>query len=389
MKKILFIIAFPLLLSSCNKEDVSPVQSDYFIKFFGNYLEDTGLEMAETSDGGLIIAGGMEDPGTGKKMVMLKVDDYGNPSVWSPKKFGEDSEGTGHCVMETSNGYLLAGSVNNEEGKRDAILIRTDKQGEQLGNPFIYSGADNEYPTSIARRPGGGFMVVGYQENSSTGARSLFIITIDEDLSNPRITTTRAEGQEFLSVFFNKEDEYIAVGNQYSGNQGTESQFFIAKINESGNIFDLAFIGSPTAREVMTDVVRVNETTMYILGTVSDAGSPSTQVILKKVVNMREEWSRRLITSGDLEGKAITLNPDGGIIVAADKKAGGDKNILIYFLDDSGNEIKSVEYGNTGDQVAEDLIHTGNNLIILGRNTYQGNSMITLIKTDKDGNVWE
>ena len=375
-----------IIFFACSKEDVSELQSDYFIKFYGNFLEDNGYAVRETGDGGLIITGTVERLSTGKDIVLIKTDAYGNQADWSPKYFGNGSDDEAYSVVTTEDGYLIAGTITNE-GNKDAILIQTDLQGNQVGDEFIYDGSEDQYAVDIEERSQGGHMVAGYSINPSDQSRSFFVITLDEGLTNPKITTSSSRGEEFIKVIRNTESEYLALGNQYRADG--DSRFFIAKLNETGNIFDLAFISSPNSSIILGDAVATNDSTLYLYGTVLEEDEVESKLILKKVVNLQESWTRVITASGSLEGKAITTGNDGELIIAADKTQRGDKNILIYFLDEEGNVVNSREFGESGDQTVEDILHSQNNLIILGGNAYEQNRMISLIKTDPQGNIWE
>lgn len=386
MKKVSVYFLMMFIFFACSKEEVSELQSDYFIKFYGNFLQDNGYAVQETEDGGLIITGTVERLSTGKDIVLIKTDAYGNQADWSPKYFGNGSDDEGYSVVTTEDGYLIAGTITNE-GSKDAILIQTDLQGNKLGDEFIYDGSEDHYAVDIEERSQGGHMVVGYSINPNDGSRSFFVITLDEGLSNPKITTSSSSGEEFIKVIQNTETEYLALGNQYRAN--VESRFFVARLNEAGNIFDLAFLGSPGLSENLGDAVATNDSTLYLFGSVLEEGETESKLILKKVVNLRESWTRIITGSGSLEGKAITTGPNGELIIAADKTLAGDKNVLIYFLDEEGNVTDSREFGETGDQTVEDILYSQDNLIILGGNAYEQNRMISLIKTDQQGNIWE
>ncbi len=375
-----------IIFFACSKEEVSELQSDYFIKFYGNFLEDNGYAIRETGDGGLIITGTVERLSTGKDIVLIKTDAYGNQADWSPKYFGNGSDDEAYSVVTTEDGYLIAGTITND-GNKDAILIQTDLQGNQVGEEFIYGGSEDQYAVDIEERSQGGHMVVGYSINPSDQSRSFFVITLDEGLTNPKITTSSSRGEEFIKVIRNTESEYLALGNQYRADG--DSRFFIAKLNETGNIFDLAFISSPNSSITLGDAVATNDSTLYLYGTLREEGEINSKLILKKVVNLQESWDRVISASGSLEGKAITTGSDGELIIAADKTLGEDKNILIYFLDEEGNVVNSREFGESGDQTVEDILHSQDNLIILGGNAYEQNRMISLIKTDQQGNIWE
>lgn len=387
MIKVFFSLMVVLIFTGCSKEEISEQQSEYFIKFYGSYLENTGYDVKETSDGGLVIIGSEENESTGKDIVLMKVDEYGNQADWSPKYFGSGSDDEGYAIEVTESGYLIAGSITNNQGDKDAYLLRTNTQGNLIGQEYSYGGSDDDYAVSIENREDGGYMVVGYSEGVEAGSRNFFVISLNPDLSDPRVTTSQSDQEDLKKIIFSKEGEYIALGNQYL-KSGVDTQLFIAKLNETGNIFDLAFLGSPLLKETMTDAVASNNSSIYLVGTSSESGG-NNNIILKKIVDLKEEWTRTISGTGNLEGKAITLKNDGSIVIAADKTSGSDKNIVVYFLDSEGNVEDSKEYGGTGIQVAEDVLITGTHLIILGKNTHQQNSMISLIKADENGNIWE
>ncbi len=388
MKNIFLPLLILFLIAGCRKEEVSELQSQYFIKFYGSYLEDIGYNMQDTPDGGVVIVGSEQRENSGKDIVLIKVDEYGNQADWSPKYFGSGGDDEGFSVKVTDNGYIIAGTVSDNDGSKDAYIVRTNSQGNQVGQEYLYQTEDDDYAVSIENREDGGYVVVGYSEKPVSLTRNFFVISMNPDLSNPRVTASQSNQEDLKKVMFNRQDEYIALGNQYL-NSGADTQLFIAKLNETGNIFDLAFLGSPSLIETLTDAVSPDESTIYILGSVKEGLNSESNIILKKVVNLREQWSRTISESGDLEGKAIALKQNGDIVIAGDKSFGDDKNIILYLMDSEGNVEDTREYGSTGDQMAEDILVSGQNLVILGRNVDQGNSMITLIKTDENGNIWE
>ena len=198
MKKVFISLFVTLLIAGCAKEEVSVTQSEYFIKFYGSYLENTGYDVKETSDGGLVIVGSEERESTGKDIVLMKVDEYGNQAEWSPKYFGGGSDDEGYAVEVTDNGFLIAGSITNNEGDRDAYLIRTNSQGNMIGQEYTYGESDDEYAVSIENREDGGYMVVGYSEGATENSRNFFVISLDPDLSDPRVTTSKSNQEKIL-----------------------------------------------------------------------------------------------------------------------------------------------------------------------------------------------
>ncbi len=386
MKRVLIYFIILISFPACTKDDVSEKQLDYYIKYYGNFLQDNAYSVQESGDGGLVFTGSVEHLTTGKDIVLIKTDQYGNQVEWSPKYFGFGFDDEGYSIEILEDGYLIAGTATNSDGIKDAIVIKTDLQGNKIGKEFIYGGSNDHFAMDVAKRSTNGYIVVGYSENPAGGNKSFFVITLDEELNNTGITTSLSRGEEFLRIIRNSEKEYMALGNQF--NSDNESQFIIAKLNETGNIFDLVFLGSLNVSEVLSDISAPNDSTVYMFGSVREEENAETRLILKKIVNLEERWTRIITGSGNLTAKAITHKEDGSIIIAADKAYQGDKNIIIYFLDDAGNIIDSKEYGGTGDQTVEDILLSEDNLIILGGNAYEQNRMISVIKTDSKGQIW-
>jgi len=387
MNRLVIYLIVLYFAAGCAKEEISELQSDYFIKFYGNYLEDTGNDIEESDDGQYIVTGFVENESTGKDILLMKLDEFGNKVDWEEKyfDFGDDDEG---CrVKKLTDGYLIAGSITNDNGDKDAILIKTDFTGNRIATDYVYSYTGDEVAMDIAERYDGGYFMVGYSLNPTTGNKRFFIVGLDENLQNP-VTSPPTQG-ELLRVVPNGTNGYIAFGNQFSGENNSESQFFIIEFDNAGNIFNVAFIGSADVREELTDIAVQNTNTIFLTGTATDPGTGQSRVMVTKFEDFSEQWSRFISSESNLHAKSIVLKQDGNLVVGADKVNNTDTNILVSFLNSQGNVTDSHEYGKSGDQRVEDLYISGGELLILGSNSYEENSMISLIKADENGNLWE
>jgi hypothetical protein len=111
-------------------------------KTYGGMLDDYGISMDETSDGGFIIVGSTESFGYGDiDIYLLKTDSYGD-TLWT-KTYGGVQEDVGFSVRQTSDGgYIIAGSTESfGAGSYDFWIIKTDS----LGNTTYPTKVDDDF----------------------------------------------------------------------------------------------------------------------------------------------------------------------------------------------------------------------------------------------------
>jgi predicted secreted protein len=147
--------------------------------------------VAQTSDGGYIVAGGgYADGGT---VCLLRTDASGD-TVWT-RAWGGVTYDVGRSVAMTADGgYVIAGSMDLFSiGGPDVWLIRTDSAGDTLWTR-TFGGADNDLGRSVAQTADGGYIVAGYTESFGAGGYDVWLIKTDSAgncaaVAEPRATT--------------------------------------------------------------------------------------------------------------------------------------------------------------------------------------------------------
>jgi hypothetical protein len=95
---------------------------------YGGFNHDYGYSIDQTSDGGYIITGQSYDENHEERIWLLKLDSSGELE-WD-QIFGFWSRNTGHSVMETSDGgFIITGRMQNMWEKTETCLIKTDSKG--------------------------------------------------------------------------------------------------------------------------------------------------------------------------------------------------------------------------------------------------------------------
>jgi hypothetical protein len=250
-----------------------------------------------------------------------------------------------------------------------------------------YETSINQYDNeglSVELTDDGGFIFVGYTYDSNLSQKVSIVIT-DED-GNTTKQSTRGEVNEQLSVIHKLNDgNFVVLGTKLNNN----SDYFFLQINKDGNDFYNSSFGESDRDDVLNCACLGDDNSILMVGT-SASGSNTGILLIKYMIDTDEvSWQKLIREGGNFEGKAVTEMENGNILLVGDKTVAENKKIILYFISPEGDVLSSKEYGSSGNQSAEALIYQNENIIILGKNEFEGNSMITLIKTDKEGNVWE
>jgi hypothetical protein len=172
---------------------------------------DIGRSVAQTGDGGYIVAGETDSYGAGQRDVYLVKADANCHYVWH-KVFGGVHTDVGRSVAQTSNGgYIVLGETDPDgNNEPDMYLIRTDATGNQVWTKtFDGGGADHGY--SVQPTSDGGFILAG--QTAGGGGGYVYLIKTDAD-GNKVWAKTLGQGQSDVgrSVRQTADGGYVIAG---------------------------------------------------------------------------------------------------------------------------------------------------------------------------------
>ena len=143
---------------------------------------NTGFSVEQTSDGGYIITGKVEDPGFPvAKLWLLKTNAEGD-TIWT-RSYGEiygNMNAQGRCVQETSDGgYIIVGTDNYSDGK--IWILKTDDMGDTLWTKKYGDGVMN-VGYSVSHRSDSIYVVAGeiLYDLGTPGAGNLCLLKLDK-----------------------------------------------------------------------------------------------------------------------------------------------------------------------------------------------------------------
>jgi len=166
------------------EKDVYLVKTDamgdtIWTRTYGGSSYDYGYSVAQTSDGGYIVAGGTESFGAGYCDVYLVKTGSDGDTIWT-RTYGGSDDDWGYSVAQTSDGgYIIAGETNSfGAGERDVYLVKTDTVGDTIWTR-TYGGSDNDWGYSVAQTFDGGYIVAGSTISFGADSGDVYLVKTD------------------------------------------------------------------------------------------------------------------------------------------------------------------------------------------------------------------
>jgi hypothetical protein len=240
------IVIFLILFTSCEKIS----EQDYTLKYYGDAYEDIGYSVTIVSDG-YVIAGQMEDiqrkdgfiTSRNKNMGIIKTGWDGNV-IWKVSVGGKNND-LGSKIYQLSDGSLICtgtytDTTANSTPQKEIFVVKVSATGN-ISWQKTYGGTGNQTGIDIVKTPGG-YMILG-----------------STDVEAP-------------------------YGSSSSGNIAGNTDIFLLKIQENGDSVESFAIGFPG--NDLGKVIKPDQGGNFIVfGTTdqSDPGQDKSNMLLIKI----------------------------------------------------------------------------------------------------------
>lgn len=406
MKGRIFItFTILIFLFSCEKGETD----NTILKFYSKSYKETAnsIAIAESSSGETFyyICGQFTDS--------LSRDAAGMPGVYKAGVDGNligsavtlgDYTGSASKVIVSGEGDIVCtGYVTGSNSEKDIFVWKLNQDLTTIKRK-VYANADNQYGIDIIETSDG-FLVLaatdskrepeGELTGNPKGKKDILLLKINSNLDP--VSAIPAVG-------FNGNDEGVAVKKELNGgfivvgttdisdrpsSEQSGTNIIIVRLNSEGNTTEPRIVGG-TENEAASDFEVLNDGYL-IAGTTGIAGTTLQGHIWKMQQNIYDtpEFNHPI----DLEPlvtnktpysvKSICRYKTNSYIVAGQFNTGLSARMLVFSVDSYGtpdmNRIKRT--GGTGTQVANDVVtDSSGNIIAVGNNSYENNSMICFLK---------
>lgn len=397
MKRIGIFLVILISVASCErtKDDTE------ILKFYGDAKEDIGNSVA-IADDGYYICGQLTVvtrttesiiTNSSKKPSVLKTGFDGNV-IWK-QTFGEKLQGTAVKIIVTENGSVIcAGQVTDTISQEtDLLVVKINSDGTGAVEK-VYSIPGNQTSCDILQTTEG-FMVLATTDaerlpitqntGNVEGKKDILIVRINSNLD--LIVTPSAIGypnNDFgVALKHDIGGGYIIAGTTDKPEPGkTSNNLFLIKINTDGSATEPAIIGGIN-NEYATDL-EVLDNGYLIAGTIGQPNVVQSVYIQKIPFNINAEpLPPVIIENPDSWAVNAMCRYKANSFVLAGTSGGKSGEMLVFAIDGEGNmlEGKETTRGSTGIQIANDVASDKDgNIIAIGKNSYEANSLITLLK---------
>ncbi len=207
---------------------------------YGGEDRDWGYAVALTTDGGYVITGYTKSFGAGGEDVWLIKTDSSGDTIWTRTFGGPDDDRAYMVTQTTDGGYVITGRTESfGAGEFDAYLIKTDASGDTIWTR-TFGGTDSDIGYSGRQTADGGYIVTGETRSFGAGGRDAWLIKTDA--SGDTIWTRTYGGAAWDGGYVvrqNADSGYIIVGWTGSFSVGSGDVWLI-RTDADGNSTTIA-----------------------------------------------------------------------------------------------------------------------------------------------------
>ncbi len=362
-----------------------------FQRTYGGVESDYGYSVAQTTDGGYVIAGDTKSFGAGDYDAWLIKTDASGDTLWT-RTFGGTDNDYGRSVSQTADGgYVITGYTESfGAGDKDAWLIKTDMDGDTI---WTRTYGDSSYDTgwSVAQTADSGYVITGETYSFGAGYGDVWLIKTDADGNAVWTRTFGGTGcDRGYSVAQTLDGGYVIAGYTYSFGAGLTDVWLIKTDALGDTIWTRTFGG--TLDDNGRSVAQTTDGGYVIAGYTRSFGAGGNDVWLVKTDASGDTmWTRAWGGTDTDRGHSVAQTADGGYIITGWTWSfgAGIDDVWLIKTDAWGDTIWTRTYGGTYWDVGYSVAQTTDGGYVIAGDTRSfgaGQEDVWLIKTDAAGN---
>jgi hypothetical protein len=351
--------------------NVENPQADYFVKYYGEDGNQTGVDMIILSDGSFLLLGNSDFNST-KRIYIVKADPKGNV-IWQ-KKIGGVADVAKDIEVAADGTFIILAEDEKLADNTDTKLIRVRADGNVIDS-VVYGSPKNDFPKSVTSLLDGGFIITGSTQYDTTKSfnptdpnaySNIFHYRCDANLTFDKVNWYELYG---ASDRYDAGTKVMQTGNNFyvfGYSDAEHGSWPAGKLHlqyyaiESGGIAKskIGYVGDFNQDTRLSYVIQVPPELgdgFFLIGT----ETKSNGFISLRVAKLRSPLQFNsandelldqeiLITGKTLEGISAeaSLSPPQGYLLLANEMRSIATNIWLTKIDQSGAQQWSVSLGS-------------------------------------------
>jgi hypothetical protein len=298
---------------------------------FGGIADDQGYCVQQTSDGGYILVGETESFGAGSTdAYLVKTDRLGNEE-WSRTFGGEDSDTAQSVAQTLDGGYILAGSTLSFEAGpyRGAYLVKTDSAGDEQWSSLPGRGSGVVF--AVKQTSDGGYILAGYSHGNEY---DMYSVKTDAEGNTEWYRLYDGHGLNDVAQSVSESpDRGFVIAGYTCTYYGT--YVYLVKTDSEGNEQWSRDFG-PLRYNQAYDHVKTSDGGYIVAGFTHATTGPSQVYLIKTDTDGNSEWERTIVDEEDARAYSIKQTANDGYIVAGFKERGMGDDVYLIKTDSKG-----------------------------------------------------
>lgn len=321
--------------------------------------------------------------------------------VWT-KTYGGTGYDFAQAVVQTSNGYVLAGTTRSTDGDiaggrvgYDTWLAKVDTAGNKVWST-AYGTSDDEHTTGMVQTADGGFMVIGYTFINNRNLAWALKADASGNRQWQKQLTISIDARP-LAIVATGDGNYLISG--YEAGEDKDRNGWLVKVDGNGDKQWSKLMGG-SGEDQFTSIAKTNDGFIVSGQTASNNNDISTNKggvdgwVVKIDAAGNKQWSNTYGGSNEDLLKSIIRTTDGHYVVTGYTKSSngdvtgykGGYDQWIMKLNESGNKVWGKTFGGINEEYITTVINTpdGGYITVGHTNSTTGD----VLRKDNDFGGW-
>jgi len=385
------MIRFGKILLGVTLLGLSLVEAVTFERVFGGEEDDIAKAVVETADGYLIA--GQSNSFTEYRNFdgyLVKIDKNGN-KIWSKTYGGKYDEEIDELV-KYGDGYLFLGTTKTYGNKKSSFYLGSvDQNGSTRWLNAFYTNDDDEFFGKALAVMGETIVFGGTRRHLQFFSAKIepTLLQINKELEYEWKGHYGGEDEDNANAVVATDGGYLMVGDTESyGDEGFNGYAVMVDKNGTKRWYN-AFGGDED--DTANDVVATDDGYMIVGSTESFDISYKDIYLVKLNKSGKIIWEKLYGRELDDEGYALTTTKDGGFVIVGNSGSDdGRKELYLFKIDKDGKRLWSRTYGGESDDAGYDVIATedGGYLVVGDKKSNRSrDSNMWVLKLDENGKI--